>query len=71
MRLLKKDYVNGVGFELPITLEEENEDLFIAVDGVDWCAVSNEMHGFVLLQMMKEHLSEYMHYEQTNEGGNE
>lgn len=60
------------GFEIPITLEgtshlspknEEIENYSIYIDGVHWVTVSNRVHVVVLFELMKDHITEYMHYE--------
>lgn len=55
------------GFELPIELVVEEIDgdteYTIYIDGVFWTILYNEVHAVVLFEMMKDHITEYMHYE--------
>lgn len=56
------------GFEIPIALladKDQNGDFYyVRVDGVPWLYAYNRVHAVVLFEMMKEHLTEYVHYEQ-------
>lgn len=63
---LKKENVKGVGFALPITLElEEDTGVYtVAIDGVAWIDTEVQHHAVVMFHMLKDHVSEYMHYEQ-------
>jgi len=60
-------FINNKGDSIPITflkIDIEDEYWFsVRVDGVEWFIVPNPMHANVLFKLMKEHLTEYMHYE--------
>lgn len=55
------------GFEIPITLEGEEIDgdmeFTIYIDNVYWVTLENQVHAVVLFELMKDHITEYMHYE--------
>lgn len=55
------------GFVIPITLEGEEIDgdmeFTIYIDNVYWVTLENQVHAVVLFELMKDHITEYMHYE--------
>lgn len=55
------------GFEIPITLEGEEIDgdmeFTIYIDNVYWVTLENQVHAVVLFELMRDHITEYMHYE--------
>ena len=68
MQLVKEESIKvKEGFEIPIALladKDQNGDFFyVRVDGVPWLYADNRVHAVVLFEMMKEHLTEYVHYE--------
>ena len=65
---LRKERVEGVAFPLWISLSRNGESYRVEIDGVEWLTVSNQMHAIVLFEMMRKHISEYMHYEQAGKG---
>lgn len=52
-------------FVIKIALMQDKDVYIIAIDGVEWLQTQNEMHAVCLFTMMKEHILEYMHYEQV------
>ena len=56
------------GGAIPIELIESREadepaPLYsVDVDGVEWFITESPMHGQVLFELMKDHITEYMHY---------
>lgn len=69
MQKVKEDLIKiNEGFEIPIALladKDQNGDFYyVCVDGVPWLYADNRVHAVVLFEMMKEHLTEYVHYEQ-------
>ncbi len=69
MQKVKEDLIKiNEGFEIPIALladKDQNGDFYyVRVDGVPWLYADNRVHAVVLFEMMKEHLTEYVHYEQ-------
>ena len=54
-------------FQIPITLSKDFLDgkpyFVIDIDGVEWLDTDNEVHAVVLFNMMREHITEYYHYE--------
>ena len=57
--------VNGGSIEIRATLDDfEGEEFYnVEVDGVEWFTTESKMHCIVLYEMMKDHITEYMHYE--------
>lgn len=57
--------VNGGSIEIRATLDDFEGDKFynVEVDGVEWFTTKSKMHCVVLYEMMKDHITEYMHYE--------
>lgn len=55
------------GFEIPITLEGEEIDgdteFTIYIDNIYWVTLENQVHAVVLFELMRDHITEYMHYE--------
>lgn len=35
------------------------------IDGVLWYSIENQMHAMILYKLLKEHVTEYMHYIST------
>lgn len=60
--LVRKELVDGVGFDLPITLEKEGETYIVSIDGVEWVRTDNQMHATVMFHMMRENISDYVTY---------
>ena len=57
------------GGQIPISLkaaaapgDPEKPFYTIDIDGVTWVETDNQTHGIVLFEMMKDHITEYMHY---------
>ena len=48
---------------MPIALSKDNNCYTVSVDGVEWVKTSNMVHSVVMFEMMKDHITEYMHYE--------
>ena len=69
MQILRTEEIKITGGEIPITLcqdnDQEGEFYTIDIDGVEWVMTENQMHAVVLFDMMKDHITEYMHYEMT------
>ncbi len=67
MKALKEEKIKIIGGEIPIVLyldsDADGEFYFIEIDGIEWVAVDNQMHATVLFNMMKDHITEYVHYE--------
>lgn len=59
------------GGEIPITLSvtmDENdksayEVFFIDIDGVNWLDTDCATYAIILFEMLKDHFTEYIHYE--------
>lgn len=69
MQILRTEEIKITGGEIPITLRQdkdrEGEFYIIDIDGVEWVTTENQMHAVVLFEMMKDHITEYMHYQMT------
>ena len=67
MKIVRTEEIKITGGEIPITLcqdkDQEGEFYTIDIDGVEWVTVESQMHAAVLFNMMKDHITEYMHYE--------
>lgn len=67
MQIIRTEKIKITGGEIPITLcldkDQEGEYYTISIDGVEWVTTENQMHAVVLFEMMKDHITEYMHYE--------
>lgn len=67
MQIVKTEKIRIAGGEIPITLcldeDQEGKYYTISIDGVEWVTVESQMHAVVLFNMMKDHITEYMHYE--------
>lgn len=63
----RKESIKIKGGEIPIVLysNEDEEGVFytIEIDGVEWLASVNMTHVVLLFEMMKDHITDYMHYE--------
>lgn len=68
-KIIKNGLVASVGFDLPIELEESilNEESYyiVLIDGVEWFTSNSKMHAIILYELLKDHVSEFMHYEST------
>ena len=62
----RKESIKIKGGEIPIVLyiNEDEEGVFytIEIDGVEWLASANRTHAVLLFEMMKDHITDYMHY---------
>ncbi len=71
MKVVKEEKIKINGGEIPIRLcldnDDEGEFYAINIDGVEWLVTETQMHASVLFNMMREHITEYMHYELTKE----
>ncbi len=69
MQIVRAEKIKITGGEIPITLcldkGQEGEFYTIDIDGVEWVTTENQMHAVVLFEMMKDHITEYMHYQMT------
>ncbi len=69
MQIVRSEKIKITGGEIPITLcldnDQEGEFYTINIDGVEWVMIENQMHAVVLFEMMKDHITEYMHYQMT------
>ena len=67
MEIIREEKFAIPGGEIPISLirekDEEGEFFSIEIDGVLWLQTESRMHAVVLFEIMKDHLTEYMHYE--------
>lgn len=63
MTVVREEKVKGAGFDLPITLMKEGKTYSVAIDGVLWTKTDIEHHAVVMFHMLKDHVTEYMHYE--------
>ena len=67
MQIVKTEKIRITGGEITITLcldeDQEGKYYTISIDGVEWVTVESQMHAVVLFNMMKDHITEYMHYE--------
>ena len=64
MKECRNEKIKVTGGEIPITLvQEDNGSFTVAIDGVKWLNVENQMHAVVLFTMMQEHITEYMEYQ--------
>lgn len=61
---IRKEKVDGVGFDLPITLEQNGDKFTVAIDGVVWVETDNQMHATVMFHMMRENIADYVTYVQ-------
>ena len=65
-KVLKQEFIKIIGGEIPITLSQDPEgDYIIDIDGVEWVVTDNPTHATVMFVMMKDHITEYMHYQKT------
>ena len=60
--IVRNEKVDGVGFDLPITLEKEGETYIVSIDGVEWVRTDNQMHATVMFHMMRENIADYVTY---------
>lgn len=67
MSVLKRDIIQLENGTLPITLKENDAIFIVDIDGVEWFSTVNQTHAIVLFNMMKEHITEYMHYQITEQ----
>lgn len=63
MVVVKEEMVKGAGFDLPITLTKDGQKYSVAIDGVLWTETRVEHHAVVMFHMLRDHVTEYMHYE--------
>lgn len=68
MQELRREEIKiSEGFTIPITLNSDTEAdglfYFVEIDHVRWFITINRTHAIVLFEMMKDHITEYMHYE--------
>jgi len=67
IEIVKTEKIRITGGEIPITLclneDRDGKYYTISIDGVEWVTVESQMHAVVLFNMMKDHITEYMHYE--------
>lgn len=61
------------GGEIHITLfvniySEDKQEYTAEVDGVEWFGTESFMHATVLFNLMKAHISDYMHYRSIEKG---
>lgn len=56
---IKKDFI------IKIALMQEKDTYIIAIDGVEWLQTQNEMHAAVLFELLKDHVTQYVHYEKV------
>lgn len=77
--LIQQDYLtteNGGRIPLELYAEKDadaSEGIIYAayIDGVYWYDVENKTHAMILYKLLKEHVTEYMHYENIGGNGNE
>lgn len=64
---VRKDFIEIAGGEIPITLTKINTNsdkgYMIDIDNVVWVSTENKTHAIVLYELMKDHITKYMHYE--------
>jgi hypothetical protein len=58
--------INDKGDTIPVSVNEENGTHVIKIDGVEWVRTDNYMHATVLLNMISEHITEYVHYKKNS-----
>lgn len=67
MSEVRNESIKIKGGEIPIVMysNEDEEGVFytIEIDGVEWLASVNRTHAVLLFEMMKDHITDYMHYE--------
>lgn len=63
MNILRQDKLQINNGSMPIALSKDNNCYTVSVDGVEWVKTSNMVHSVVMFEMMKDHITEYMHYE--------
>lgn len=68
--IIKKGLVANVGFDLPIELEEtiiNEEDSYhiVLIDNVEWFTSHSKMHAIILYELLKDHVTDFMHYQST------
>lgn len=67
MKTLRTEMIEVPGGKIQIVLDENYDEegayYNIYVDGVCWLETENGMHATVLFEMMKDHITEYVHYE--------
>lgn len=67
MSKVRNESIKIQGGEIPIVMysNEDEEGVFytIEIDGVEWLASVNRTHAVLLFEMMKDHITDYMHYE--------
>lgn len=63
--IVKQDNIDNVNFNLPIYLIKDNQENYtINIDGIDWITNEDNMiHATILYHLLKEHITEYMHYQ--------
>lgn len=66
MSEVRNESIKIQGGEIPIVMysNEDEEGVFytIEIDGVEWLASVNRTHAVLLFEMMKDHITDYMHY---------
>ena len=64
---LRKEIIEAGDLKLPIILTEQRDGdgIFygVEIDGVEWFITESSMHAVVMFEMLKDHVTEYMHYE--------
>lgn len=67
MSEVRNESIKIQGGKIPIVMysNEDEEGVFytIEIDGVEWLASVNRTHAVLLFEMMKDHITDYMHYE--------
>lgn len=68
--IIKKGLVANVGFDLPIELEEtiineEDSYYIVLIDNVEWFTSHSKMHAIILYELLKDHVTDFMHYQST------
>ncbi len=69
MACVQEEKIKIKGGEIPIRIIEKKTDegilYSVEIDGVEWFCIQNRVHVAVLFNLMKDHITEYMHYEMT------
>lgn len=72
--ILKQDILKGTK-DITIKLEKITEDLLedeepyymVSIDGVIWFDTELMVHATVIYELLKDHITEYYHYEKITE----
>jgi hypothetical protein len=68
--LVREEEISIEGGAIPIALwrwiwDDQSSSYFVTVEGVEWFTAPALHHAVILFEIMKDHLTDYMHYEKV------